>query len=205
MAMESGSPPAGRPVRRRVAVVALLLAAAAVLSTATLRGMRWAASPRPAASGPMASAARSGLGFVRVDRPAPAVQLPALRGRGTIDLTALAGKPIVLNFWASTCEICKTETPALASVARALDGKVTFLGIDTADQRGPAIAFLDRYQVGYAVGYDPAATAASHYGVPGLPVTYFLSSSGKTILGENIGALSSGELRVILRRLYRLT
>ena len=41
------------------------------------------------------------------------------------------------------------------------------------------------------------------YGVPGLPVTVFLSPSGKTILGENIGAPDRRKLRTILRRLVR--
>jgi hypothetical protein len=36
-------------------------------------------------------------------------------------------------------------------------------------------------------------------------VTFFLSPSGKTILGENIGGLTPGKLRTILHRLYGVT
>ena len=178
----------------------LLIAAAMVLSTITLLAVAWAAGPRAAAPG-----RQDGLGFVRLDRPAHALRLPSLRGPGSIELTRSASKPLVLNFWSSTCAPCKQETPALASVARAMGMRVAFLGIDTADQRRSAMAFVARYKVPYPVVFDPDASAAGRYGVPGLPVTFFLSPSGKTILGENVGALTPGKLRTILRQLYGVT
>jgi peroxiredoxin len=90
----------------------------------------------------------------------------------------------------------------MASVARSVDGKVRFVGIDTADSRAKAIAFITKYQVPYQIGFDPEGTTADQYGVPGLPVTFFLSPSATTVIGENIGALTAPKLRSILRRLY---
>lgn len=161
---------------------------------------RWVVGPHARATGH-----KSGFGFVRLDRPARQVSLPSLRGRGTIDVAGLAGKPIVMNFWSSTCDPCKQETPALAGVARALGAKVSFVGIDTIDNRAKAIAFVTRYKVSYPIAFDPNGTAANQYGVPGLPVTFFLSPSGKTVVGENIGALTAAKLRRILHQLYRVT
>jgi cytochrome c biogenesis protein CcmG/thiol:disulfide interchange protein DsbE len=188
-----------RSPRGKVTAIALVVVGAVVLSTATVLGLHWAtASSRKAP--PMGQA--QGSGFTRLDRMAPALLLPSLSGSGTVSITKLAGKPIVLNFWASTCGVCKSETPALASVARTLGGKVTFVGIDSVDQHGPAMAFITKYHVTYPIGFDPQGTMAIKYGVIGLPVTFFLSPSGKTIMGENIGALSSSTLRTILRNLY---
>ena len=180
--------------------IALIAAAAVVLSTATVLGLRWAAAPHKAAA-----STGDGLGFTRLDRPAPSLHLPPLRGHGDITLAGLAGRPIVMNFWASTCHVCTKETPALASVARQLHGKVRFLGVDSADSRGPAAAFVSRYQVPYPIAFDPTASAAARYGVPALPVTFFLSPSGTTILGENVGALTPASLRAILHKLYGLS
>lgn len=188
--------------RSRLAAIALVVVGAVVLSTATVLGLHWATvSSRKASAMPQAQEP----GFTRLDRQAPAVLLPSLRGPGTFSIAKLAGKPIVLNFWASTCEVCKSETPALASVARALGGKVTFVGIDSVDRHEPAMAFITKYHVPYPIGFDPQGTATIRYGVVALPVTFFLSSSGKTIMGENIGALTPTSLRTILHNLYGTT
>jgi cytochrome c biogenesis protein CcmG/thiol:disulfide interchange protein DsbE len=196
--METSSAEIGWSRRRRAVAVSLVFLAAAVLSTLSLLALHWVAmTPRHELPtiGPTP-------GFVRLDSPAQNVSLPSLRGQGTIDLASLAGKPIVMNFWSSSCYPCRRETPALASEARTMGGKVTFLGIDTADRRTAAMAFIGRYQVPYQVAFDPNASAAARYGVPGLPVTFFLSPSAKTIVGENIGALTGRKLRTILRQLY---
>ncbi len=197
----AGAPGTGQRQRPRpVVAIVLVLVAAALLSTGTLLAGRWVFGPHARAAG-----SKSGLGFVRLHHPAQPVSLPSLRGSGKIDLAGLAGKPIVMNFWSSTCGPCKQETAALAGVARALGSKVSFLGIDTADGRAKAIAFVARYKVSYPIAFDPNATAANQYGVPGLPVTFFLSSSGKTVVGENIGALTAAKLRRILHELYRVS
>ena len=194
------NPLTGRPSpRSRLTAIAVVIVGAVVLSTATVLGLHWAAAqPRTSAS-----QQAQGLGFTKLDLPAPVVSLPSLRGQGTVSLAMLTGRPIVMNFWSSTCTVCTKETPALASVARSLGGQVTFVGIDSVDRHSPAVAFITKYKVPYPIAFDPQGTAATRYGVVGLPVTFFLSPSGKTIVGENIGALTRGSLRAILRRLYR--
>src|SRR5215831_20645078 len=196
--METSSDEIGWSRRKRAVAVSLVFVAAAVLSTISLLALH-AVAMTPRRDLPTVT---EGLGFVRLDRPAQRVSLPNLRGPGTIDLAKLAGKPIVMNFWSSLCYPCKQETPALASEARAMGGRVTFLGIDTADQRTAAMAFIRRYRVPYQVAFDPNASTAWRYGLPGLPVTFFLSRSAKTVIGENVGALTQGRLSAILRQLY---
>ena len=186
--------------RRRAVAASLVFVAAAVLSAVSLLALHWVSVPKrdlPTNNGH--------IGFVRLHLPAHALTLPSLSGRRTIDLAGLVGKPIVMNFWASSCHPCRSETPALASEARAVGNQITFLGIDTADRRGAAIAFVRRYRVPYWVAFDPHASAAGQYGVVALPVTFFLSPSAKTVVGENIGALTQSKLRLILRLLYGVT
>jgi len=175
----------------------MVLAAAAVLSAATLLAVHWAASPhaKPADNG-------RGIGFVKFDHPAHSVNLPDLSGQKTFHLSSLVGKPVVLNFWSSTCAPCKQETSAMARVARSLGSKVSFVGIDTVDSRAKATAFIARYNVPYQIAFDPDGSMADNYGVPGLPVTFFLSPSTTTVIGENIGALTAPKLRSILHHLY---
>lgn len=155
----------------------------------------------PGSSGGPASG-QIAIGFARTDRAAPAVTLSRLAGASPIRVANLAGRPIVINFWSSTCEVCKSETRALVQVADATEGRVRFLGIDTDDLRAPAIAFAAKYKIPYLLSFDPQGIVAARYRVPGLPTTFFLSANGRKILGVNIGALNVRSLTAILRELY---
>ena len=148
------------------------------------------------------SAGQLSVGYAQVNRPAPAFDLPRLQGGGTVRLSALRGRPVVVNFWSSSCAPCQKESPAIAQVARAVGDKVTFVGIDTADVRNAAIAFVKKSHVAYQVAYDPQGNMASRYRVPALPETFFLARSGKQIVGLQLGALTTAHLSAILHRLY---
>ena len=162
---------------------------------------------RPAASaGPAGQAALSpAVGFSRVTRPAPGFDLPPLDGPGSVRLSALRGRPVVINFWSSSCGPCQKESPAIARVARAVRGKVTFVGIDTFDNRAAARAFAARTHMTYPLAFDPTGSAASRYRVPALPETFFLASSGTRVLGVDLGALTVQHLSGILHDLYGVT
>ena len=51
----------------------------------------------------------------------------------TANFTQYRGKPLVVNFFSSTCAPCRTEMPALEAVHRSLGDSVTFLGMDVQD------------------------------------------------------------------------
>jgi peroxiredoxin len=142
------------------------------------------------------------LGFTALDRPAPQFSLPALDGNGVVNLHQSHGNPVVVNFWSSTCTVCQEETPAIVRVARALRSRIDFIGVDTLDEREAALKFAQHYGVSYPIAFDASGVAASRYGVPALPMTFFLSRSGQRILGVNVGALTARGLRHILHRLY---
>lgn len=203
--MVTSSLPGPRSRRGRIVTAVLIFVSAAVLSGATIGAISWVTSHQGTKAADRRGIGQpSGIGFFPLHRPAPGLRLPNLRG-GTVSLSALAGKPIVLNFWSSTCPPCKKETPALVSVARAMHGKVTFVGVDSADLRASATAFVTKYKVPYPIAFDQGAAATSAYGVPALPITFFLSPSGKTIVGENVGALTPAKLRAILSRLFHVS
>jgi peroxiredoxin len=142
------------------------------------------------------------IGFTAENAPAPQFQLPLLEHHGDLQLSSLAGRPIVLNFWASSCDICRQESPAIAKVAAAMGSKVRFLGIDTEDEPAAALKFISKYGITYQVVSDVEGVVAAKYRVPGLPVTVFISATGKRILGVNLGALTTASLTSILHKLY---
>jgi thiol-disulfide isomerase/thioredoxin len=121
----------------------------------------------------------------------------------SVTMSSLRGKPVVLNMWSSTCSVCKTETPAVEAVAKRAGSAVTFVGVDTVDQKASAIAFLRRYGVTYLQLFDPNEKVASAYAIPGLPVTVFVSAQGK-VAGEYLGALNGKTLRHYLTSLFHV-
>jgi thiol-disulfide isomerase/thioredoxin len=175
-----------------------MLVATCVAAIVIALALIWSRPPTPVS----ASAGPPVPGYAQVSRPAPAFDLPRLAGGGTVRLSALRGTPVVINFWSSTCAPCQKESPAIAQVARAMGDKVAFIGIDTADVRNAALAFVKKRHVTYSVAYDPQATTASKYHVPGLPETFFLARSGTRILGLQLGALTAPHLTAILHKLY---
>lgn len=120
---------------------------------------------------------------------------------GAVTMASLAGRPLVLNMWSSSCSVCKSEMPAVESVARRSGDAVTFVGVDTIDQEPDALAFLRRYHVTYLQLFDPKEVVGSGYAIPGLPVTVFVSARGR-VVGEYLGALSAKTLTHYLTSLF---
>ena len=114
-----------------------------------------------------------------------------------VSLAAFAGRPVIVNFFASWCQPCKRETPTLARFYREAGGRIAMIGVDSNDEPGPALRFVHMAGVGYPVGVDPlpAATTIS-YGVLGLPQTFFLNARHqivKRIIGRaTMKTLSEG-------------
>ena len=109
---------------------------------------------------------------------APAFSLPLLGDESgqQVALSKYRGQPLIVNFFASWCGPCKTETPLLAKFYRAAKGKVALVGLDENDTLGNATSFTRADGVSYPVGWDPHFAVASAYGVNALPQTFFLNA-----------------------------
>lgn len=111
-----------------------------------------------------------------------------------ISLAAYAGKPVIINFFASWCVACKRETPLIARFYRARKGRVIIIGVDANDETGPAMRFVQAAGVRYLVATDPLPAAATlSYGVYALPQTFFLNSQHR-IVSRVAGAITVQEL-----------
>lgn len=177
--------------------------AAAASAAGALTGTAVSYVSRPAAGSPTASpglVSSTGSFDPGNRKPAPAWALPNLADpAATLRSDSLAGRPVVLNFWASWCPPCRKEMPALADQAHLLTGRVQFVGIDTSDQRSAAVSFAKASGVTYPLAFDPSARTADRYGAYGLPTTFFISASG-AVLGRQVGGMTAGRLADLLHR-----
>ncbi len=116
------------------------------------------------------------------DPAAPTFSFPVLGQAGRhVSLADYAGKPLIVNLFASWCDICKQETPLLARFYRAEHGKVALVGLDENDVLGSALSFARANGVTYPVGWDPQLAAAAAYGVDALPQTFFLNARHRIV------------------------
>jgi cytochrome c biogenesis protein CcmG, thiol:disulfide interchange protein DsbE len=120
--------------------------------------------------------------------PAPELSLPRLDGQGTISLAQLAGKPVVVNFWASWCTTCKQEAPTMVAAEKKWrDQGVVFLGVDAVDKDDAAKAFQEQYGMEYVSGVDPGGDAASLWRVTAYPETFFIGRDGTIVSAVRTG------------------
>jgi cytochrome c biogenesis protein CcmG/thiol:disulfide interchange protein DsbE len=119
-------------------------------------------------------------------KTAPNLVVQSLDG-SPASLSALRGRPVLLNFWASWCAPCRQEEGPLKAAAQRLQGRVAFLGVDFRDSPAAARATQDRAQYPYPVG--PAADGVpALYGVTAPPETFFLDSRG-VVIARFVGPL----------------
>ncbi len=123
--------------------------------------------------------------------------LPALtfeRFDGTeASLADYAGRPLVINFWASWCTPCIAEMPTFEAVHQAAGGQVAFLGLNVTDGVQPAEAMIERTGVTYDLGRDPSGDVLAELGGVNMPTTVFVDADG-TIAGTHAGQLDEAEL-----------
>ena len=93
------------------------------------------------------------------------------------DLAAHAGKPVVVNFFASWCPPCNGEAPDLVAFAKA-HPEIDVVGVDVNDKQGDAAAFVARYGLPYPVVYDPNGEIGGRWNVDAIPATFFIDKDG---------------------------
>jgi cytochrome c biogenesis protein CcmG/thiol:disulfide interchange protein DsbE len=147
------------------------------------------------ASSASGASGASGQPAPPADVAAPTFSLPVLGHSGQrVSLGQYSGRPLIVNFFASWCAPCKTETPLLAKFYRAGKGKVALVGLDENDVLGNAMSFTRADGVSYPVGWDPQFGIASAYGVNALPQTFFLDARHR-IVDRIFGAVTLADLQ----------
>lgn len=127
----------------------------------------------------------------------PATVLDRLEG-GTFGFTELAGRPMVVNLWATWCVPCRRELPQLAR-ADAANPEVAFVYVNQGESRETVAAYLaEKLDVGLSnVVLDRRQEVGDGLGSVGLPTTYFFDAAGnhsRTHVGEISGAALQREL-----------
>ena len=126
---------------------------------------------------------------------------PTLDGE-PIELEALRGNVVWLNFWTTSCVPCRTEMPAMQRLAEQYaDNGLRVVGIDVGEGADSVREFVDEVGVSYPIVLDFDSVIFSRYSpLFGVPRHYFVGRDG-TIVAARIGELRPDEMEPLVQAL----
>ena len=118
----------------------------------------------------------SGPQALQIGKPAPRLIAQSLDGGPPFDSSQLAGRPWMLNVWASWCEPCLQEHPYLMMLA---GQQIPIVGLNYRDDPAAAAAWLDERGNPYlAVGIDANGQIGDAWQVAGVPMSFLIDEHG---------------------------
>ena len=137
----------------------------------------------------------------RVGDRAPDFALADLDGN-PVRLADYAGRPVLVNFWASWClPACAEEFPVLAdALASHADDGLAVLGIVYRDRSEAARVFGLEHGATWPLAMDPGERVAQAYGVFGPPESWLIGPDGR-VASRHVGPFTEAELDAELSRL----
>ena len=122
--------------------------------------------------------------------PRPTWQVTDLDG-APVDLDALRGRPVVLNFWATWCGPCRAELPMIAAWARS-HPDVAVLAVSVDDDLRMLRRVAPSYDLPFPIVHASVATQRA-WSVTTLPTTFVLDADGR-VVAAHTGLLTPPQL-----------
>ncbi len=108
----------------------------------------------------------------------PKIEAADLQGKAW-NATELAGKVVVLNFWATWCAPCKDELPTLQTLHDISDAQTVVLTINVREPAARAARYMQSTGMTFPVISDTKGELAKHWGVTVYPTTVLIAPNGQ--------------------------
>src|ERR1700730_19425388 len=129
--------------------------------------------------------------IARAGAAAPQISLPVVGG-GTSNLANEHGKVVLVNFWATWCEPCKSEMPGLQRLADELrDRPFVLYSVDLQEDAAQVQAFQRDFGLSLYAVLDQDGDVTRAYGVRALPATFVIDQRG-VLRQQRLGPLLPG-------------
>jgi thiol-disulfide isomerase/thioredoxin len=151
-----------------------------------------------------------GLGFAGVSKDnrdkigpeigaqAPDFELERING-GTLRLSDLRGRPVLVNFWATWCGPCILEMPNIQKYYEKYSGQFEVVAVNADESQRSVDKFVKDIGVTFPVVLDPGLKIQALYRPRGLPTTFIIDAEGR-VRTQHIGLMSENKLAQYLEK-----
>lgn len=109
----------------------------------------------------------------------PPFDLAGLDGR-QVDLAALRGRVVLINYWATWCEPCREEMPAIDRLRAKMKGRpFEVLAVNYGESEERVAAFVAKLNLTMPILLDPYKSSVEAWKVRGLPMTFLVDAGGR--------------------------
>jgi thiol-disulfide isomerase/thioredoxin len=182
------------------ALIVLALAVAAFLAVRYTRGV---GEQLTSSTGSTTASGKPRVRFVKNPKAIPDLTMTTLDGK-TITTADLAGKVVIVNFWATWCAPCRAEIPDLVKLQTQYKDHLVIIGVLSEDEPGPHVSrFAADYKINYPIVPETKELAAAFPGIYALPTTFMVGPDGK-MMQKHIGQIRPAQIEVETRVLAKL-
>ncbi len=156
--------------RRKSQLVSILAVAGIVLVIAGLLFLLSRSDPNPGLRPPI------------IGQPMGSLTLKDLNGEN-VHLSDYAGKPVLINAWATWCPPCRAEMPDLEKFYEAHQAEgFTLLAVNAGEDSATVSRFIAQEGFSFPVLLDPNTAALNHMGISSFPTSILIGADGKVKL-----------------------
>jgi len=126
--------------------------------------------------------ADAGLRLLSQTVPSRDFSLPMASGEPQ-SLSALRGKVVFLNFWATWCGPCRDEMPSMEVLYKRFKDKgLEILAVNCMEEKGEILDFMADYRLTFPALLDGDGRVSNTYGIQAIPTTFLIDRDGRIIL-----------------------